>query len=122
MAQTLQAIFLRGDDQSRYNYTPGANVVCGQVIDIGDICGICTSPEGIASGALGSLATRGQFRLKKNTGGNAISYGAKVYWDTANSVAVNASGANIVKIGVCVKAAVAGDDGVECDLNTEFTQ
>lgn len=119
MAQTLQAEFHQGHDQHRVDYTPsGSAVINGEVVTLGDgTVGICTSPEGIADGSLGSLATRGIFRMKKD-GTDTFALGVKVAWDTdANQVEPDGGANDDFSVGTCVLAAVATDDFVLTDIN-----
>lgn len=125
MAQSLGAIFRQGDDQLRRDHTPsGAAVVQGQVVDLGSLIGVCTSPEGIGDGKIGSLATAGIFSMKKVPADNlAIGVrGQIVYFDIANQKVVFTSGANIVAAGIADKTALATDDHVDVDINREGTQ
>lgn len=119
MQQTMEAMRYRGDMSSRMDYIPsGAAVVMGEVIDVGNIIGVCVTVEGIADGALGSLETEGVFRLiKDGTSGPAFIQGDEVYWDTANNLAVDAPGANIVFAGIADEAAGANQDFVNTVIN-----
>lgn len=123
-AQAVEAIFFHGDDQRRMDYTPaGAAVVNGEVVDMGGDVGICTSPEGIANGALGSLATDGVFKLKKAEGtGVVFAQGADVFWDTVLRTAVAAAGVNIIRFGKAAYAAVTGDNHVKAIPNADSVQ
>lgn len=119
MAQTLEAIFYRGDNQDRCDYTPsGSSPGVGKIIDLGTIAGVVTSPEGISDGVLGSVATGGVFKVKKAAGGGVtFAQSAQVYWDTVNLTAVAAAGANIIKLGIADEAAANGDDHVKTKVN-----
>lgn len=119
MAQTMEAVFYQGDDQRRIDYTPsGAAVVSGELVHLGNnLAGAVTSPEGIADGELGSVATAGVFKIKKD-GVDTFARGAKVSWDDTNHQAEPNGGANeSFKLGVAVEAAVAADDHVKVSLN-----
>lgn len=119
MPQTLQAMFHHGNDQRRLDYTPsGADVVNGEIVNMGGLIGVCTDPEGIADGVLGALATAGVFRiLKDGTAGPTFAIGATVGWDDTAKLAV-AGGTGDFDLGPCVdKAAGANEDGVYVDLN-----
>ena len=121
---TIETIFYQGDDQRRMDYTPsGAAVVNGQVVDMGGDVGICTSPEGIADGKLGSLATDGVFLLKKLIA-DAITFaqGADVFWDTVNRKAVTGAGAGIIRFGKAAYAAASGDNHVKAIPNADSVQ
>jgi predicted RecA/RadA family phage recombinase len=119
MAQTLEAIFYRGDNQNRKDFTPsGSSPGVGKVIDIGGRIGVVTSPQGLSDGVLGSVADEGVFKLKKAVGtGVTFAQGVSVFWDTVNLTAVAAAGANIIYAGVSDEAAVTGDDHVKTDVN-----
>ena len=119
--QTLEAVFYRGDDQDRMDYTPsGADAGAHTVVNLGSgLTGIVTSPEGIADGVLGSVATRGTFKITKDDGG-AVNFArcAKVGWDDTAKEAVVA-GTGDWDIGICEEAAVNGDDHVKVALNRD---
>lgn len=117
MAQTLEAVFFRGD-QDRTDYNGGA-VANGVIVDLGEIVGICTSPEGISAsgvGSYGSLAISGTFRVIKASA-TVFAKGVDVFWDTVNRLAVTAAGANIIRIGVSDMAGANGEDGVCTIIN-----
>lgn len=119
MQQTMEAMRYRGDMSSRMDYIPsGAAVAMGEVVDVGNRVGICVTIEGIADGALGSLELEGVFRvIKDGTSGPAFIQGDEVYWDTANNLAVDAPGANIIFMGISDEAAGANQDFVCVDIN-----
>jgi predicted RecA/RadA family phage recombinase len=117
-AQVLEAVYYRGDEQNRFDHVPGADIANGKVVDIGNAIGVCTSPEGIKAGAMGSLARAGVFKLRKAEGtGVVFAQHAKVFWDTVNFTAVAAAGANIVYAGMSDEAAVTGDNHVKTEIN-----
>ncbi len=117
MAQTLESIFLQGSDQERLDHTPGSALTIGEIISMGGIVGCVTSPEGIAASALGAVAVKGIFRiLKDGTAGPTFAQGVQVDWDNTNKLAV-AAGTGDFTLGVCTKAALTGDDGVEVKIN-----
>lgn len=119
MAQTLEAIFYRGDNQDRIDHTPSGALGVGEVVDLGAIIGIVTSPEGIAANTLGSLATKGTFKLKK-VPADTIAYsviGEAVYFNVSSNKVVATSGANVVVAGRLEEAALAADDHVKCAIN-----
>jgi len=95
-------------DGDAVDYTPGADVAAGEVVVQGDLVGVAKTP--IATGTLGSLATRGVFDFAKAPGG-AISAGAVLYWDAANGVATTTASGN-KRIGKAVAAAAAADTAV----------
>lgn len=120
MAQTLEAVFYRGDNQNMQDYTPsGSSPGVGKVLDIGSKIGVVVKAEGLSDGKLGSVATGGVFKLKKSSGGTVnFARGADVFWDTANNTAVAAPGSNIVFAGIADEAAANGDDHVKTEINT----
>lgn len=121
MVQALEAVFFQGDDQRRIDHTPsGADVANGEVVLLSaGHAGVCTSPEGIADGALGSLATNGIFKIKKAAGGGVtFADGAKVAWDDTGNTAVPDADANDDgTIGMAIAAAADGDDHVLTHIN-----
>lgn len=118
MPQTLEAIFYSGDEQCRQDHTPGADMVQGEVADLGSIIGVVTSPQGIKANVLGSLATCGVFKLLK-VPGDAVSVPAfqPVFYNVALNKVVAAAGANVVVAGLSMAAAAAGDDHVKVEIN-----
>lgn len=120
-AQSQEALFYRGNDQDRMDYTPsGADADANTVVDLGSgLTGIVTSPEGIADGELGSVATRGTFKISKDDGG-AVNFarGAKVGWDDTNKLAV-AAGTGDWDMGIAEEAAANGDDHVKVAINRD---
>jgi predicted RecA/RadA family phage recombinase len=104
-------------DGNAIDYTPGADVAAGDVVVQGDLVGVAKTP--IAANTLGALAVTGVFDFPKATGGGtAISAGATVYWDVADSEAKtdDESGANKL-IGKTVKAAADADATVRVRLS-----
>jgi len=121
--QTMSAMFYRGH-QDRQDYANGGSAIaCGDIVDLGERIGICTSPEGIAAsgsvGALGALAISGVFRIKKDTAVTAAVFGkdAQVWWDTVALKAYNAPGSNRIFIGLADEAAPSTHNDVKCDIN-----
>jgi len=95
-------------DGNAIDYTPASDVAAGDVVVQGELVGVAKQP--IAAGCRGALAVTGVFDFPKSVGvGEAISAGAKVYWDVADAVAKtdDETGANKY-IGKVVGA--AGDD------------
>lgn len=125
---TPQGVFVSGDDQRPFKYTPsGADVALGQVVLLTDHIGIAIRP--IEDGELGSLATAGKWRMHKVTE-LAIVQGDTVYWDldgvpaedsgsTAGAISTNpevtitAGGA---VAGVAAEAAALDDTHVVVEL------
>jgi len=118
--QTLQSKFYRGEHQDRVNHTPnGAAVVSGEILNLGNgLVGCVTSPEGIADGVLGSVATKGTFQVSKEDSGPGPTFavGAIVGWDDTAKEAV-VGGAGDFDLGACEEAAAATDNHVRTRLN-----
>lgn len=118
MAQTLQAVFISGE-QERVDYVPSGTIANGEIVALGtNLTGVCTTVGGLVSGQQGSLAISGKFRILKANSVVTFARGALVDWDDTNNLAV-ATTTGTFKIGTCLKAAVATDDGVEIWLNRE---
>ena len=103
-------------DGRAIDHTPGSDVGAGDVVVQGDLVGIAKLD--IAANALGALYMFGVFDFPKTAGvGEAISAGARVYWDVADVVAKtdDETGANKY-IGKVVKAAVDDDTAVRVRL------
>lgn len=122
-AQALEAIFYRGDDQNRCDYTPGGALLNGVLVDIGERVGIVTTPGGLEASKLGSLATANVFKIKKAVGtGVVFAQGAKVYFNFSTRTAVVAPGADVKYIGLADEASVTGDNHVKTDINKPAVQ
>jgi predicted RecA/RadA family phage recombinase len=94
----------------RVDYTPNADVALGAVVVQGQLIGIADRP--LPASKLGALAIKGVFGMPKATGsGSAITAGAKVYWDAANSVVTTTVSTNVY-VGKVIKAAADGDSTV----------
>lgn len=121
MAQSAAIKDITGDNIS---YTPAADVTAGQVVFIGNICGIAMTD--ITANTLGVLNISEVFKVPKVTG--AITVGSAISWNatgdpvtgTAGTGAANASGIGKT-MGVAVLAAASGDDYVYVKLNTPAT-
>jgi|GEM_PF-1695755 len=85
-------------------YTPGSAVASGDVVTIGDRCGIAI--RDIAANAQGELAITGVFNVDK--GVEAISLGSLLYWNSGNGQATATAPGNTF-LGQCVKAADESD-------------
>lgn len=118
-AQTLEAVFYRGNDQNRKDYTPsGSSYSVGKIIDIGGRIGVVTSPEGLTDGVLGSVADEGVFKITKDDGGSVnFAQGVSVFFNTSTRTAVAAAGGSIIFVGISDEAAANGDNHVKVDIN-----
>lgn len=94
------------------NYTAGANIASGQFVLIGTIGGVAIGA--IANGATGAVQIQGVFSVPKASG--AVTQGAKLYWDAANSNLTTTSSGNTI-VGVAAAAAQSGDATVQILLN-----
>jgi len=103
-------------DGNSIDYTPGAGVTAGDVVVQGDLIGIAKLD--IAADTLGALAVTGVFDVPKTAGvGEAITAGAKVYWDVADGVAKTDDEAGANKyLGKVVAAATDSDTTVRVRL------
>ena len=96
------------------DFIPGADVLPGDVLVIGDLVGV--SLRGLVAGELGSLSIAGVFDFPKAVGGGSgIAMGTKVYWDAAAKQATATAGANKY-LGKTTKAAVDADTTVRAKL------
>ncbi len=87
------------------DYTPGAAVAAGDVVVATDR--VFVAPRAIAANTLGSVATRGVFRLLKTTA-EAWTFGQRLYWNAGTSRVTTTVGTNKV-IGYAAAAALAAD-------------
>ena len=102
-------------DGNAIDYTPGADVAAGDVVVQGELVGVAKQP--ISASVLGSLSVAGVFDFPKATGsGEAITTGAKVYWDDASDVATATAGSNKL-IGKAIAAAAADDETVRVRMS-----
>lgn len=120
--QTMSAMFYRGQQDRQDYQNSGSAIACGDIVDLGQRIGVCTSPEGIAAsgvGSLGSLATAGVFRVKKDTAVTAAAFvkDSEVWWDTVALKAYNAPGSNRIFIGIADEAAPSTHNDVKTDIN-----
>jgi predicted RecA/RadA family phage recombinase len=117
MNPNLQSMFYSGDNQKRIDHVAvGSPIVNGEIVNLGSgLTGICTSPEGIAVGAIGSLAISEEFRIRKSGAGSVnFAKGALVGWDNTNKTAVVGGDWTL---GIATKAAVNADNEVIVDIN-----
>jgi predicted RecA/RadA family phage recombinase len=117
MSSLAEAYFLHGN-QDREDHTPVAALSANEVVLLSaSRVGICTTPDGIEAGKLGSLAVSGVFRIKKDNT-DTFALHAKVAWDdTANQAEPDGGANDDGTLGIAVKAAVAADDWVEVRIN-----
>ena len=95
------------------DYTPVSDVAAGDVVFVGDICGVPHAD--IAAGETGALGVEGVFAFVKKTD-DVIAAGAAVYWNDTTFASDTDSGSDKV-IGVAVKAAAAADSTVRVRIN-----
>ena len=72
-----------GTVNGKWNYTPGADVDKGDIVDFTNN-GIGIALDDIDSGDVGAVARGGVWEVDKDTN-LAISQGDKLYWDSVNS-------------------------------------
>lgn len=103
----------RGDD---LDYTPGADVVAGDVAVIGETTGVVGHDA--TSGTLTARSVYGVFKFPKSTSaGSAIADGTRVYWDATNKIVAKTRAAgNFKLLGTTVGATVDGDSKVNVRL------
>ncbi|HNO80538.1 MAG TPA: DUF2190 family protein [Phycisphaerae bacterium] len=103
-------------DGNSIDYTPGTDVAAGDVVVQGELVGIAKTA--IAANLIGAIAVSGVFDVPKATGvSTAITAGANVYWDAANSVATTDDDTGNNKLlGKTVLAAADGDATVRIRL------
>jgi predicted RecA/RadA family phage recombinase len=117
MAQTPALTY---SDDGAIDYTPGSAVTGGSVVVLNGIVGVAVTD--IAANDLGSLATRGLFKLPKTTA--AMVRGLPVHWDPtgspdsgdASSGAANQLGVGTYA-GILAETAASGADYAVVDLN-----
>ena len=112
MAQTAKAVYVQEGDEG-LDYTPVGALAAGDVVDLGTCVGVTTHP--IDAGALGAIWLDGVFDFLKYAD-EAIDLWAPVYWDAGTSTATGTVGYSEAVIGICVKAALAGDATVRVKL------
>lgn len=102
------------------NYTPSTNKNGGDVVVINGMVGVTFAP--IVANQLGSLATRGIYKLPKTTA--AIVQGLPVHWDATGDPDSGDEGtgaANQLGVGtyagIAAEASGSGDDYAIVDLN-----
>jgi predicted RecA/RadA family phage recombinase len=98
-------------------YTPVANVAAGDIIDLGTFAAIAI--RDILAGELGELDAWDSptYTIAKYAG-EAIALGALVYFDQGTNTATGTLAYSEATLGVCVKAAAAGDATVDVKLTS----
>lgn len=105
----------RGDT---IEYIPAADVTASDVVVQGDLVGVATLD--IKAGMLGGLAVSGVFDFPKLPGtSNAITAGAKVYWNAAGSAVVPTDSSGMHKL---VGKAVAAADTTATTVRVRLSQ
>lgn len=97
-------------DGNTIDHIPTSDVSAGDVISMGGLLGIAHVP--IPADTHGAIRLSGVYDVVKTanaTSGLAFTIGATVYWNTTTKLAVDAAGAGIITLGVCVVAAGKGD-------------
>lgn len=94
------------------DYTATADISSGDAVLVGSVLGIAITD--MASGDDGDLVLEGVFELPKAA--VAITQGAQLYWDDANSQVTTTSTDNTA-CGKAFAAAASGDDTVYVKIN-----
>ena len=94
------------------DYTAAADIASGQFVLVGAIGAVAIAA--IANGATCPVQVTGVFSIPKAAG--AVTQGAKLYWDAANSVLTTTASGNTI-VGVAAAAAAGGDARVSILLN-----
>lgn len=94
------------------DYTAAADIASGQFVLVGTVGAVAIAD--IANGATGPVQVVGVFSVPKAAG--AVTQGAKLYWDAANSLLTTTASGNTV-VGVAAAAAAGGDARVSILLN-----
>lgn len=103
--------FQKGENLDYVN--SGSDVIgAGDIILIGKRLGVAACD--IATGAVGSVAVSGVFKLPKAA--EALTMGTPVYWDATNSCVTATSTSNTL-CGFCTADAAEGDATVPVKLN-----
>ena len=95
------------------DYITDVDIVGGTVVVIGDLIGVVDVD--VLAGQLASMHVDGVYEVEKTSHastGIAFTMGKPVFWDTTNKVAVAATGAGIVPMGICTQAATKTDNSV----------
>jgi predicted RecA/RadA family phage recombinase len=96
-------------------FTPTVAVAAGQVVVNGDLVGVALGP--VAANTPGTLAVDGVFEFPKQSGvGTAMTFGALLYWDSANQRATATAAGNKL-IGKCTRAAPDAATGVRIRIS-----
>lgn len=100
------------DDERTQKHTAGSNLACGAIVTVdAQTAGVVTNLQGIASGAVGTVALRGLYAVTKRSA-DVWAAGDQILWSHTNSLATNKTanaGASYVKLG---RAATAAGSGV----------
>jgi predicted RecA/RadA family phage recombinase len=102
-------------DGELIDYTPGSAVAAGAVVVVGDRA--FPAPRAIAANELGSLQTRGVWRLPKLST-DTPAQGAILYWDAGNTRCTTTASTHKI-IGHAAKAAGSGATEVDVLLGTD---
>ncbi len=118
MPQEFEALFKHGAQQ-RIKHAPVSDVASGTLLFFGTgikkLVGVTTEP--LAANKPGDIEITGIYMIRKKAG-IAFGLGAPVSWDNESKQAVPAGDTDETEqLGVCVGAALAGDDGVLVRIN-----
>lgn len=97
------------------DYTPGSAVSAGDVVVLGEIVAVATAD--IAANVLGTLDVEGVFTFPKGVlSTDAITAGAKLYWDASGEVVTTTASTHKVA-GYAIAAAAAATATVDVKLS-----
>ena len=90
----------------------GADIKSGDLIVMGAIAGIAKTD--IADGKTGAVHIEGVYSVPKASG--AVTQGAKLYWNNANSNLTTTASGNVI-VGIAAEPSASGDANVKILLN-----
>jgi predicted RecA/RadA family phage recombinase len=98
-------------DERVQNHTAGSALACGAIVTVdAQTAGVVLPLQGIANGAVGSVAIRGLYAVTKRSA-DVWAAGDQILWSHSNSFATNKTanqGASWVKLGRAQAAAGSG--------------
>lgn len=110
---TLQARLLK--EHGTIDFTAGAALVAGQVLQVAGRAGVVTGLKGFASGEKASVQVEGQFEVA-SASGTTFAAGVLADWDDTAKLAV-ATTTGDFNLGRVSRAKVSGELTVLIDLN-----
>ena len=107
---TQQVKVYKGDGLQMQDYTPAADIVCGQVVVTNHAILICVNPQGIASGVLGAMVVTGGLFI--DTADAAIAKHKRIFWDDTNNKITETASGNMPLGRTCDTASAADGDAI----------